>query len=372
MRVSTGAAWSNDEGRPTMKAAVLRELKKPLVIEEVTLDEPGPRQVLVKTAATGACHSDLHFMEGLWPTQLPAVLGHEASGVVERTGPDVTYVEAGDHVVLLFVPFCGICRFCTTGRPNLCSQGRIRNQTLHVGDQAIAPFASMSSFAEYMVVPEGGLVKIRKDVPLDKAALVGCGVMTGVGAAINTAKVEPGSICAVIGTGGVGLNVIQGCELAGAGRIIAIDIHPNKLEMAREFGATDFIDASKEDAVAKVLEMTGGGADYAFEVIGLPQAITQAFDMIRRGGEAIVVGMAPLGSETTISASAFLQEKVLRGCGYGSARPRYDMPRLIDLYMAGKLKLDELVSRTYPLEGINDAFEAMKNGEVARSVMVFD
>ncbi len=354
-----------------MKAAVLREVKKPLVIEEVTLDEPGPGQVLVKTAATGACHSDLHFIEGLWPIQTPAVLGHEASGVVERVGPDVTYVEPGDHVILLFVPFCGTCRECTTGRPNLCIQGRTSSGTIHIGDQTVVPFASMSSFAEYMVVPEGGLVKIRNDVPLDKAAVVGCGVMTGVGAAINTAKVQPGSACAVIGTGGVGLNVIQGCALAGAERIIAVDIHPNKLEMAREFGATHFVDASKEDAVAKVRELTDGGVDFAFEVIGLPEAITQAFEMARRGGEAIIVGMAPLGSEAAISAPAFLQEKVLKGCCYGSTRPRYDMPRLLDLYMAGKLKLDELVSRTYPLDGINDAFAAMKNGEVARSVMVF-
>jgi S-(hydroxymethyl)glutathione dehydrogenase/alcohol dehydrogenase len=244
--------------------------------------------------------------------------------------------------------------------------------TLHIGDRAVAPFLSMSSFAEYMVVPQNGLVKIRTDVPLDRAALVGCGVMTGVGAAINTAKVQPGSACAVIGTGGVGLNVIQGCVLAGAEKVIAVDIHPNKLEMAREFGATHFVDASKEDPVAKVRELTGGGVDYAFEAIGLPQAITQAFDMVRAGGEAIVVGMAPLGSEATISAPAFLTEKVLRGCIYGSARPRFDMPRLLDLYMVGKLKLDELVSRTYPLEGINDAFEAMKNGEVARSVIAFD
>ena len=354
-----------------MKAAVLREVNKPLEIEEVTLDEPGPGQVLVKTAASGVCHSDLHFIEGLWPISTPAILGHEAAGVVERVGADVTYVEAGDHVILLFVPFCGTCRDCTTGRPYLCARGRTRAQTLHIGDEAVSPFASMSSFAEYMVVSENGLVKIRKDVPLDRAALVGCGVMTGVGAAINTAKVEPGAKCAVIGTGGVGLNVIQGAALAGAEQIIAIDIHPNKLEMAREFGATHFVDASKEDPVEKVRELTDGGADYAFEVIGLPQAISQAFNMIRRGGEAIVVGMAPLGSEATIDAAAFLQEKVLRGSTYGSTRPRYDMPRLLDLYMAGKLKLDELVSRTYPLEKINEAFTAMKNGEVARSVIAF-
>ena len=354
-----------------MKAAVLREAKQPLVIEEVGIEEPGPGQLLVKIAASGVCHSDLHFIDGLWPAPTPVILGHEAAGVVERVGEGVTYVEAGDHVVLLFIPFCGSCRDCTTGRPNLCAQGRSATATLRIGDKVVPPFMSMSSFAEYAVVQEGGVVKIRKDASLEGAALVGCGVMTGVGAAINTAKVKPGSVCAVIGTGGVGLNVIQGCVLAGAERIIAIDINPNKLEMAREFGATDFVDASKENPVAKVLELTGGGADYAFEVIGLPEAITQAFDMVRRGGEAIVVGMAPMGSEVTISAPAFLAEKVLRGCVYGSTRPRYDMPLLIDLYMAGKLKLNELVSRTYPLEGINDAFTALKNGEVARSVIVF-
>ena len=355
-----------------MKAALLREAKTPLVIEDVEIEDPGPGQLLVKTAASGVCHSDLHFIDGLWPAPVPCILGHEAAGVVEQIGPGVTYVEPGDHVVLLFTPFCGSCRNCNTGRPNLCSEGRSTVPTLHIDGKIIPPFMSMSSFAEYMVVSEGGIVKIRKDIGLDKAALVGCGVMTGVGAAINTAKVEPGSACAVIGTGGVGLNVIQGCVLAGAERIIAIDIHPNKLEMAREFGATHFIDASKEDAVAKVQELTGGGADYAFEAIGLPDAITQAFNMIRAGGEAIIVGMAPLGSEATISAVGFLGEKVLRGCLYGSTRPRYDMPRLIDLYIAGKLKLDELVSRTYPLEGINDAFAAMKNGEVARSVIIFE
>ncbi len=357
-----------------MKAAVLEEVKKPLVVQEIEgADEPGPGQVLVKTAASGVCHSDLHFIDGLWPMPLPAVLGHEAAGVVEKAGEGVTYVQRGDHVILLFVPFCGTCEYCTTGRPNLCPRGQsLAPATLKIGDRVVPAFLSMSSFAQYMTVPQSGVVKIREDVPLSVAALVGCSVMTGVGAAINTAKVQPGSSCAVIGTGGVGLNVIQGCALAGAEKIIAVDINPNKLEMAREFGATHFVDASKEDPVARVREITAGGAHFAFEVIGLPAAAKQAFDMARTGGEAIVVGMAPLGSEISISAPAlFAQEKVLRGCLYGSTRPRYDMPRILDLYMSKKLKLDELVSRTYPIEGINDAFAAMKNGEVARSVIVF-
>lgn len=354
-----------------MKAAVLREVGTPMKVEDVTLDAPAYGQVLVRTAAAGVCHSDLHFIDGVWPMRLPAVLGHEAAGVVEAVGEGVTYVEPGDHVVLLFVPFCGACDYCTTGRPNLCQNGRLRARTMQIDGQAAVPFLGMSAFAEQMVVPEGGVVKIRKDMPLDRASLIGCGVMTGVGAAINTAKVAPGSTCAVIGAGGVGLNVIQGCALAGAEKIIAVDMRVNKLEMAHEFGATHVVDASREDAVARVQELTGGGADYAFEAIGLPAAITQAFDMVRRGGEAIVVGMAPFGSEVTVSATAFLDEKVLRGCLYGSTRPRVDMPRLVDLYMGGKLKLDELVSARHPLSGINDAFAAMKNGEVARSVIVF-
>jgi S-(hydroxymethyl)glutathione dehydrogenase/alcohol dehydrogenase len=354
-----------------MKAAVLQSLGTPMRVEEVTLEEPGAGQVLVRTAAAGVCHSDLHFIDGAWPIRLPVVLGHEAAGVVERVGPGVTYVEPGDHVVLLFVPFCGTCRYCSTGRPNLCQRGRATALTMKIGDKAVTPFLGMSAFAEEMVVPEGALVKIRKDMPLDRAALIGCGVMTGVGAAINTARVPAGSSCAVIGAGGVGLNVIQGCRLAGAERIIAVDMLEHKLKMAREFGATHTVDASTEDAVEKVRELTDGGADYAFEVIGLPAAITQAFDMVRRGGEAVVVGMAPFGSQATISAPAFLEEKVLRGCLYGSTRPRVDMPRIVDLYMAGKLELDALVSRTYRLDETNDAFAAMKNGEVARGVIGF-
>jgi S-(hydroxymethyl)glutathione dehydrogenase/alcohol dehydrogenase len=355
-----------------MKAAVLYEVNQPMPIEDVEIDEPAYGQVVVKTAAAGVCHSDLHFIDGSWPMRLPVVLGHEAAGVVERVGEGVTYVEPGDHVVLLFVPFCGSCRFCSTGRPNLCQNARPRGRTLRIGDKAMAPFLGMSAFGEYMVVPEGGVVKIRKDMPLDRAALVGCGVMTGIGAAINTAKVEAGSVCVVIGAGGVGLNVIQGCALAGAEKIVAVDMRENKLALARRFGATHVIDASQGDPVEQVKSLTDGvGADYAFEAIGLPLAITQAFDMVRRGGEAVVVGMAPYGSETSIRADAFLEEKVLRGCLYGSTRPRVDMPRLIDLYMAGKINLDDLISKRFPLAGINEAFDALRNGEVARGVIVF-
>jgi S-(hydroxymethyl)glutathione dehydrogenase/alcohol dehydrogenase len=362
-----------------MKAAVLYEAKKPLVVEEIDVEDPKRGEVMVRIVASGVCHSDLHFIEGLWPFPMPVVMGHEASGVVDKVGEGVTYVQPGDHVVLSFVPTCGACYYCTIGRPALCTEGGGRGGAmkdgttrLKKGDQVIRPFAQVGSFAEYAVVPEGGVVKIREDAPLDKVSLVGCGVMTGVGAVANTAQVEPGSSVAVIGAGGVGLNVIQGAALAGAAKIIAVDLLDNKLEMAKRFGATDVINGENEDPVRRIREITGRGADYAFEVIGNVKAIAQAFDSVRPGGTAVVVGMAPLGSEVSVSTTGFfMQEKVLRGCYYGSTRFRVDMPRLIDLYMAGKLKIDELISREYPLEGINDAFAAMKNGEVARSIIKF-
>ena len=354
-----------------MKAAVLYEANKPMVVEEIEIDEPQRGQVMVKTAAAGVCHSDLHFIEGLWPYPLPVVLGHEASGVVERVGEGVTAVQPGDHVILCWTPWCGACRYCAEGRPFLCTQGVTRTRHLHKGDQPVNTFSSVSSFAEYMVVQQNGVVKIREDAPLDKMVLVGCGVMTGVGAVVNTAKVEVGSSVAVIGAGGVGLNVIQGAVLAGAGRIVAVDLRDSKLEMAKEFGATDTVNASAGDPVAAVRELTGGGPDYAFEVVGSPEAVSQAWDMVGAGGQVIVIGMVPFGSKVSIDGRAFMRDKILRGCVYGSARPLVDMPRMVDLYMAGKLKIDQLVSRTYPLEGINEAFAALKNGEVARSIIKF-
>jgi S-(hydroxymethyl)glutathione dehydrogenase/alcohol dehydrogenase len=354
-----------------MKAAVLYEVNKPLVIEEIDIDRPGPGQVMVKTVSTGVCHSDLHQIEGLWPIELPVVLGHEAAGVVEQVGEGVTYVQPGDHVVMNFIPFCGTCRYCQEGRPVLCTEGRGSAEHLHKGDQRINVFISVASFAERMVAPENGLVKVREDAPLDKLGIMGCAVATGVGAVLNTAKVGAGSSVAVIGVGGVGLNVVQGAALVAAEPIIAIDVLDRKLEMAREFGATHFVNAAKEDPVKAVRGLTSGGADYAFEVIGSPEAISQAFDMVHAGGQAIMVGVSPFGSKTSIDTRGLLTEKTLIGCSYGSIRPRVDIPRFIDLYMAGRLKLDELISRTYPLEGINEAFAAMKAGEVARSIVTF-
>jgi S-(hydroxymethyl)glutathione dehydrogenase/alcohol dehydrogenase len=358
-----------------MKAAVLYEVKKPLVVENIDIEEPKQGEVLVKVVAAGVCHSDLHFMEGLWPTPLPVVVGHEGAGIVERVGAGVTLVQPGDHVILSWVASCGTCRNCVWGKPYLCINSPLSTMKdgstrLKKGNQAIFHETGVSSFAEYAVVHETAMVKIRDDAPLDKVALIGCAVTTGVGAVMNTAKVEIGSSVAVFGCGGVGLNVIQGANLAGATKIIAVDTLDNKLEMAKGFGATHLINASKENPVAKIHEVTGGlGVGYSFEVVGLPEIVAQAFDAIDRSGTTVMVGMPPMGAPLTVNSTGLFFGKTLKGALYGSTRFRIDMPTLVDLYMASKLKLDELVTRTYPLESVNDAFEAMKKGEVARSIL---
>jgi S-(hydroxymethyl)glutathione dehydrogenase / alcohol dehydrogenase len=358
-----------------MKAAVLHQANQPLTVETLDLRDPAHGEVLVRTATTGVCHSDLHFADGSWPMKMPALLGHEASGVVEKIGDGVTYVKPGDHVILSFSPFCGRCAMCTTGNPHLCVEPSGRVPAPEAGPRItwdgreVTQMASMGSFGEMMVVPEGGLVRIEHDFPLDKAALVGCGVMTGVGAVLNTAKVPEGSTVVVVGCGGVGLNVIQGAVLASAGRIIAVDLLDNKLAMAKQFGATDVVNGSGADAVAAVKDLTGDSVDYAFEAIGNVKAGRQCFDMVRRGGTAVIVGMMPFGSEITLPGVAFLGEKKMIGCFYGSTRQRVDMPRLLNFYKQGKLKLDELVTKRWELGQINEAFAAMKNGEVARSIV---
>jgi S-(hydroxymethyl)glutathione dehydrogenase/alcohol dehydrogenase len=319
-------------------------------------------------------------MKGEWNPPLPMVLGHEAAGVVEAVGPGVTLSKPGDHVVLNFRPNCGWCRFCTSGRPVLCNgsdsprwymfDGTVR---LHKGSTDIYHFARVASFAEYAVVPQSGAVPVRKDMPLDVACLVGCAVMTGVGAVVNTAKVQPGSSVVVIGCGGIGLNVIQGAVLAGASRIIAVDMLENKLAYAREFGATDVIDASRGNAVDRITEMTDGGADYAFEAIGKSATIQQAYEATGPGGVTTVVGMAPETDVLQINALSIPRgEKVIMGSWYGSARPWIDLPKLVDLFMDKKLKVSELVSRSYPLDEINEAYDALNNGEVARSIIKFN
>ncbi|MEM7255148.1 MAG: Zn-dependent alcohol dehydrogenase [Pseudomonadota bacterium] len=363
-----------------MKAAVLYEPNKPLVVEEVELDEPQAGEVLVKMAAAGVCHSDYHIMKGEWGSPMPVVLGHEGAGIVERVGPGVTRLSPGQHVILNFRANCGACHYCTVGRPVLCDGIETPRTSmfdgtnrLHKNGTPIHHMARTACFAEYTVVPESGAVPVRSDMPLDKACLVGCAVMTGVGAVTNTARVEPGSSVAVIGCGGVGLNCVQGAVLAGAQQIVAVDMLDNKLEYAKEFGATHTVNAGNGDAVARVLELTGGGVDYAFEAIGNSHTISQAYDMCRLGGSAIIVGMAPENDEVTLNALSFPRtERSIIGSWYGGARPWVDLPRMAELYLNGKLKIDPLISRTYSLDEINVAYDALAAGEVARSVIVFN
>lgn len=355
-----------------MKAAILHEANKPLTVEEIDIIDPRPGEVMVRTAVSGVCHSDLHFVDGKWQIPMPVVLGHEAAGVVERVGDNVTYVQPGDRVIMSFRPFCGRCTYCLSGRPNLCNDpqlARLSADRLSWDGKRVTQFASVASFSEYMLTAESGVVKIPEDMPMAEAALVGCGVMTGVGAALYTAQVPGGAVTAVIGCGGVGLNVIQGLRIAGASRIIAVDVLDKKLEMAKQFGATDTINANETDPVQAAKDLTGDTIEYAFEAIGNTNAARQAFDMIPAGGTAVIVGMMPMGSEISVPGPAFLQEKKMIGCMYGSTRFREHMPKLIELYRQGKLDLSGLVTKRFPLEGINDAFTAMQNGEVARSVL---
>jgi len=360
-----------------MKAAVLREVGKPLQIEDVQINKPGPHEVLIRTVAAGLCHSDLHFMEGSYPTQLPAVLGHESAGVVEAVGSEVRTVKPGDHVITCLSAYCGHCESCLTGHLSLCvspetKRGADEEPRLSTATGPMTQYLNLSSFAEQMLIHEHACVAIRKDMPLDRAALIGCSVMTGVGAAIHTSNVRPGETVAVIGCGGVGLSAINGAAIAGAGRIIAIDMVGSKGNLAMEFGATDFIDASKTDAVKEVLEMTKGGVHHAFEAIGLSKTAEQAFGMLRRGGTANIIGMIPIGQTITLPGFAFLGEKKLQGSMMGSNRFPVDMPRLVDFYMAGKLKLDQMISQRIKLAQVNEGFADMKKGELARSVIMFD
>ncbi|MEK9822473.1 MAG: Zn-dependent alcohol dehydrogenase [Gammaproteobacteria bacterium] len=360
-----------------MKAAVLREVGQPLAIEDVEISKPGPREVLIRTAAAGVCHSDLHFIEGHYPTRMPIVLGHESAGIVEQVGADVHYVQPGDHVITCLSVFCGHCEFCLTGHLSLCEspetrRGREDSPRLSQAGEELVQFADLSSFAEMMLVHEHAIVKIREDMPLDRAALIGCGVTTGVGSVFHTAGVEPGSTVAVIGCGGVGLSCINGAALAGAARIIAVDMIDSKLAMAKTFGATNVVNGSAMDAVEAVKELTGGGVHYAFEAIGLKVTAEQAFRMLRPAGTATIIGMIPAGVKIELTGSAFLQEKKIQGSMMGSNRFRVDMPRFVDYYLDGRLHLDEMVSKRIGLADVNAAFEDMKSGEVARSVIVFD
>jgi S-(hydroxymethyl)glutathione dehydrogenase/alcohol dehydrogenase len=365
-----------------MRAAVLHESPGKLSIEEVDVDDPQPNEILVRTKAAGLCHSDLHHLVGdMPPMPFPRILGHEAAGVVERVGSAVTDIAVGDHVITCASAFCGDCDWCLAGHPSLCDQvgiARPRDGTprLHAQGCACGQSAGIGGFGEMMLMHHHSVVPVRRDMPLDLIAPIGCAVVTGVGAVWHTARVEPGSTVAVIGCGGVGLNCVQGAALAGASRIVAIDVNPAKLEMAKAFGATDVIDARAGDPVQQVRELLPGrvspGVNYSFECIGNPVTAQQAFAMLQKGGLATVMGVMRMDAKVELKFSDLIGERRIQGCVMGSNRFRQDVPRYIEMYAQGRLKLDELVSARIRLDDINDGFQALAAGEVARSVVVFD
>ena len=357
-----------------MKAAILYEVKKPLVIEDVTIDKPRPREVLIRTAAAGVCHSDLHFIDGSFPFPLPTVPGHESAGVVEAVGSEVRMVKAGDHVITCLNAFCGHCEHCVTGHMARCVNPEVRRDPadtprLSRTQGVLNQFANLSSFAELMLVHEHACVAVRKDMPLDRAALIGCAVVTGFGAVSHTAEVRPGETVAVIGCGGVGLSAVNGAALAGAERIIAVDRVPSKLELAREMGATDTINASNVDAVEQIREMTKGGVHYSFEAIGTKATAEQAFQMLRPGGTATIIGMVPFGLKIELHGYDFLRDRKIQGTSMGGNRFRVDMPRLLSLWKQGRLKLDHLISGRIRLDQINEGFAALKSGAPVRQLI---
>ena len=361
-----------------MKAAIFHGPNQKLTIEDVEVDKPQDREVLIKTVASGVCHSDLHFIDGFYPYPAPAILGHEAAGIVEEVGRQVSYVKPGDHVIACLSVFCGYCEQCMSGHPNRCANKAATQRNpadkprLSQKGKPIFQFLDVSSYCEKMLLHENAIVKIREDIPLDRAALVGCGVTTGVGAVLRTAKVEPGSTVAVFGAGGVGLAAIQGAKIAGARMIIAVDKFESKLAMAKRLGATHAVDASSSDPVDEIRKLTGGGVDYSFEAIGLKTAAEQAFYSLKPGGTATVIGMIPVGQKVEMDGYMFLTERKLQGSNMGSNRFRIDMPQYLDFYLQGRLNLDDMISKRDKLENVNEAFRAMKAGEVARTVLSFE
>jgi Zn-dependent alcohol dehydrogenase len=367
-----------------IRAAVLRHPSEHVEVAEVELDPPGPGEVLVKVAAAGVCHSDVRHADGdlgagLWP----AVMGHEGAGVVDAVGEGVTHVRPGDHVSFCFVPACRACRFCLAGKPNLClvvaehgARGMLPDGTsrLRATDGTVLQHGLRTAcFAEYTVVAAGGAVPIPRELPLWQAAVLGCGVVTGIGAVRNVARVRAGESVAVIGCGGVGLQVVAGARLAGARTIVALDRVPAKLELARSQGATHVLDTAAEpDAVAAVHRLTDGGVDHAFEVIGRSETIRLAWDVVRPGGSAVVVGLAPVGVEASVPAIDFLSDKSLKGTYYGSGDPAAELPGLAALALAGELDLEGVITHVAPLEGVAAALDRLRSGEGARTVLVVD
>jgi S-(hydroxymethyl)glutathione dehydrogenase/alcohol dehydrogenase len=358
-----------------MKGAIFHGAREPLTVEEVEIDRPLSDEVLVRVVASGVCHSDAHYVDGLYELAVPSILGHEAAGIVEAVGAGVDEFRPGDHVIACPSAFCGRCEYCLTGRTHLCPNRPARAadapSRLCWRGAPVGQFLNIAGFAEQILVHPNGLAKVRDDMPLDSAALIGCGVTTGVGAALKTARVEPGSSVAVFGAGGVGLAAIQGARIAGARTIVAVDIHAHKLRTARELGATHAVDASSTDPVEHIVALTDGGVDYAFEAVGLKAAAEQAWECLRPGGTATVIGMIPTGQKVEIDGSSFLTEKKIQGSMMGSNHFKVDMPKYVDFYMQGRLRLDEMITRRIGLGDIDDAFRSMKAGEVSRSVIVF-
>ena len=363
-----------------IKAAVFRKVHEPLTIESVEVDKPWGREVLVRTAATGVCHSDLHVVEGLgrFPLDRPYVLGHEGAGVIEAVGAAVTTLRPGDHVVACLSGFCGSCAQCLAGHPNLCVGGVVtRAESAHPRlsqrGQALRQFIGISSYAERMLLHENSIVKIDPELPLDRAALVGCGVLTGVGAALRTSGLEAGQTVAVFGCGGVGLSIVQGARIGGARQIIGVDVFEAKREMAKRVGATHVVNSAKDDPVKTVRALTGGaGVDHAFEAVGNATLVRQAIESLAIRGTATIVGVLPPDAKIEFPWMAIRPECRVQTSRMGSNRFRIDIPLYLEFYRQGRLLLDEMVSRRGRLDDINDAFRAMKAGEVARSVLTFD
>jgi S-(hydroxymethyl)glutathione dehydrogenase / alcohol dehydrogenase len=367
-----------------VKAAIAHEANKPLQIETVELEGPKAGEVLVEIKATGVCHTDEFTLSGADPEGLfPAVLGHEGAGVVVAVGPDVRNLEEGDHVIPLYTPECRECKSCLSRKTNLCTairstqgQGMMPDGTsrISLNGEKLYHYMGTSTFATHTVLPEIAVAKIREDAPFDKVCYIGCGVTTGIGAVVNTAKVEPGSNVVIFGLGGIGLNVIQGCRMVGADKIVGVDINPDKKPLAEKFGMTHFVNPNEveEDLVPYLVDLTEGGADYSFECIGNVNVMRQALECAHRGwGESIIIGVAGSGQEISTRPFQLVTGRVWRGSAFGGARGRTDVPKIVDWYMDGKIEIDPLITHTMPLERINDAFDLMHEGKSIRSVVTF-
>ena len=367
-----------------VKAAVAFETAKPLQIETVQLEGPKEGEVLVEIKATGICHTDEFTLSGADPEgRFPSILGHEGAGVVVDIGPGVTSVSKGDRVIPLYIPECRRCAYCLSGKTNLCQairetqgQGVMPDGTsrFSLGQETLYHYMGTSTFANYTVLPEISLAKIREDAPFDKVCYIGCGVTTGIGAVINTAKVESGANAVVFGLGGIGLNVIQGLRMAGADRIVGVDINPNKAPLAEKFGMTHFVnpDEVEGDLASYLVDLTNGGADYSFECIGNVQTMRQALECCHKGwGTSVIIGVAGAGEEISTRPFQLVTGRVWRGTAFGGAKSRTEVPKIVDWYMEGKINIDDLITHTMPLEDINKAFELMRAGESIRSVVIY-